>query len=133
MRNKIFFLLFSFFLAGCSSSSVPKQTCDPYFFKNYTPKKGEIVGIGIAGPNINGPTAQKKSAISKALNEIAYQLGVTINSASILKKEAVNHNKTYSSFSSYSLQSVNGKKVRAKIIKECKALDDNYYVLMKAY
>lgn len=128
---KKFFLFLPLLFLGCFQE-VHKSECNPSFFTNYTHKKGEIVGIGIAAPNLNGFTAQKRSAISKAINQIAMQLGVTVKSVSLMQRESVNHQKALSSFSQYSLQTVNGKKVRAKIVKECKS-GDYYYVLMKAY
>ena len=135
MLSRVLSLSFVFFI-GCASIPIKKEqknVCDPNFFRHYTPKSNEIVGIGIAGPNLNGFNAQKKSAISKALNEIAMQMGVTINSAYISNKKVVNRSQSYSSAQSYSVQTVNGQKVNAKIVKECKANDGYYYVLMKAY
>lgn len=127
---KIFLFLPLIFL-GCFQE-VHKSSCNPSFFTNYNHKKGEIVGIGIAAPNLNGFSAQKKSAISKAINQIAMQLGVNVKSVSIMQRQSVNHQKASSSFSQYSLQTVNGKTVRARIVKECRS-GDYYYVLMKAY
>jgi len=136
MRNKALVLLSVLFL-GCSTNVIPSNktnnVCDPQFFKNYQRKPNEIVGIGIAPMNLKGFNAQKQSAIAKALNEIAAQEGVTINSQFVTHKATVNHSKAYSASASYIAQTVDGKEVRAKIVKECKAPDGNYYVLMKAY
>ncbi len=100
---------------------------------HYEAKKGEIVGIGVAPPNFYGFNAQKRSAISKALNEIAAQMGVTVNNTYVANEKVVNHSRAYSTAQTYTMQTINGKKVNAKIVKECKAADGNYYVLMKAY
>jgi uncharacterized protein YcfL len=95
-------------------------------------KKGKIYGIGIAPPNFNGEAAQRKSAISKAVSEIASQLNTTVNSqtitSSVLYNKSANH-----SMSSISFQTVNGQKVSSKIIKSCKNPNNNYlYILMEA-
>lgn len=143
MLNKKFIAIASFFLlflVGCSTNDLiaingagNSSECNPYFFRHYTPKNNEIVGVGIAPINLNGFNAQKKSAISKALNEIAFQKGVTVNSAYLSNKKVENHSQAYSSAQTYSLQTVEGKKINAKIVKECKAPDGYYYVLMRAY
>jgi hypothetical protein len=94
-------------------------------------KEGKIYGIGIAPPNFNGKAAQRKSAISKAVSEIASQLKTVVNSqtvdSSVLHNKSANH-----SMSSVSFQTVNGQKVSSKIIKSCKNPNNDYlYILME--
>jgi len=135
--NKIFLASFLLFI-GCQSPNIKSfinsndNVCDPSYFENYQRKENEIVGIGIAPININGEDAQRKSAISKAIDEIARQLGVTVYSVTKSKTSMYNGD-VRRFYGNYSLQTVNGNKVNAKIIKACKAENGNFYVLMKAY
>ena len=137
LNKKVFLVPLSLFIIGCNGINIgvnnqQKNVCDPQFFVNYTSKPGEIVGIGIAPMNFNGDAAQKKSAIAKAIEEIASQEGVKVNSAFISHKQVFNK-VSNSNMESYSVHTINGKEVRARIVKECKAADGKYYVLMKAY
>ncbi len=136
--NKIF-LASSLFFFSCQSPDIKDfsfnngdNKCEPSYFENYQRKQNEIVGIGIAPMNINGIDAQRKSAISKAIDEIARQLGVTVSTIT-KSKTSMSNGQVSRYYNNYSLQTVNGNKVNAKIVKACKAEDGNFYVLMKAY
>jgi len=138
MIKKLFFLLPLVFL-GCQSPEIAEKIfnndegCNPSYFYNYASKHPDkIVGVGIAPRNFNGEAAQRKSAISKALNEIAMQKKVQISTVTQTSTHAVNKN-VNRSFNSYSIQTVNGEVVHAKIVKSCKADDGNFYVVMEAY
>jgi len=130
------FLLF----AGCSMSDLSlgsKQNSnicntEPAWVLNPPVEKNAIYGIGIAPENFKGEQAQRKSALSKAIDEIASQLNTTVNSQTII--QASTHNKQGStSMNSVSFQTVNGQKVSAKIVKSCKNPETGYlYILMKA-
>jgi uncharacterized protein YcfL len=94
-------------------------------------KKGKIYGVGIAPPNFNGKAAQRKSAISKAVSEIASQLNTIVNSQTIASSVLYNKSAKHS-MSSVSFQTVNGQKVSSKIIKSCENPNNNYlYILME--
>ncbi len=136
--KKLFFLL-PFIFLGCQTPNLDsinplqtKEECNPQYFLEYQSKHPDrIVGVGIAKRNYYGEAAQRKSAISKALNEIAYQKGVKVTSISA-SSAAKYGNRVNRNYQSYSLQTVNGKSVKAKIIKECKK-DGKLYILMEAY
>jgi PBP1b-binding outer membrane lipoprotein LpoB len=125
--------------AGCSMSdlSLSKKesnicSTEPTWVLNPPAKPGVVYGIGIAPQNFNGEQAQRKSAVAKAINEIASQLNTTVNSQTITQS-VVHNNNGSSSMSNVSFQTVNGQKVSAQIIKSCKNPNSGVlYILMKA-
>lgn len=128
------------FFAGCSMNSLSlkkdsnSNICvnEPKWVLNPPVKAGEIYGVGIAPQNFNGVQAQRKSAISKAINEIASQLNTTVNSQTVIHSVVYNKNAS-TSMNNVSFQTVNGQKVSAIIVKSCKNPNNGYlYILMKA-
>jgi len=123
-------------LVGCVSqptkTATPKGICytEPEWVLTQ-PKDNFIYGVGIAPMNIDGEQAQRRSAISKAINEIAAQLNTNVRSL-LIKKTAI-HNESGSRYmQTYSFQTIDGQKVSAKIIKSCKNPNNGYfYVLMR--
>lgn len=75
---------------------------------------GSVAGIGICGMHVHGKNAQRSLAIKRAIDEIAQQLGVTVNNVALVGTVA---NKAGSSTSveSYSFQTVDGQVVKAVI------------------
>ena len=59
---------------------------------------------------MKGISAQRKIAVSRAIGEIASQLGVKVNTVT-----SSYQSKRSSSFKNYSIQTVEGKVVKAKI------------------
>ena len=91
-----------------------------------------MYGVGIAPQNFNGESAQRKSAISKAINEIASQMHTTVNSQLVLQSSTYNKSSAHS-LSSISFQTIDGEKVSAVVIKSCKNPNNGFiYVLMEA-
>jgi len=128
-----FFLLI--FLTGCgiSNNSVTKEKgicySTPDWIYNIPVAKNRVYGVGVAGENINGFSAQRKSAISKAISEIASQLKVKVNN----RFESVTDSRSGSVAQSYTFQTVDNQVVHAKIIKSCKNPDNGmFYVLMES-
>jgi len=133
------------FFAGCSTPNVTDiKTINPFakedgicekepsWVINPPSDKNAIYGVGIAPRNFAGEQAQRKSAVSKAINEIASQLNTTVNSQTVTRAAVVNGQGS-SAMSSVSFQTVNGQKVSAKIVKSCKNPNNGYlYILMKA-
>ena len=125
--------------AGCSFNNLSlnnnsqKDICLTAPQWSITPplEKGYVYGVGIAPENFNGEQAQRKSALSKAIDEIATQLNTTVNSQ--LTTVTTMHNKQGSkSMNSVSFQTVDGEKISAKIVKSCKNPNNGYlYVLMR--
>ena len=131
------FLLF----AGCSMNDIGlgKKSSDngicmtePKWVAQPPVKEGEIYGVGVAPMNFHGEQAQRKSAIAKAIDEIAAQMQTTVNSQTVTQATVYNKHAS-TSMSNVSFQTINGQKVSATIIKSCKNPETGYlYILMKA-
>ena len=105
---------------------------EPSWVLNPPSEKGFVYGVGVAPKNFNGEQAQRKSALAKAINEIASQLNTTVNSQ-VATSMSMHNGQGSHSMSSVSFQTVNGQKVRGKIIKSCKNPNNGYlYILMRA-
>lgn len=137
MKTKIyFFLLSAIFIGGCASTSnvqADKHIClsEPSWVLNPPHDKNSLYGVGIAPENFNGIQAQRKSAISKAINEIATQLRTTVNSQYI-SYESQNNGTSDKTYKNISFQTVDKENVNAKIVEFCKNPNTgNLYVLMR--
>jgi len=126
---------FLFFLTACSIPndlvSKKKGICysTPKWVYKTPVSKNKVYGVGVAGENINGFSAQRKSAISKAISEIASQLKVKVNNKFI--SVANSQSGTYST--NYTFQTVDNQVVKAKIIKSCRNPNNGmFYVLMES-
>jgi len=135
MGKKIFFLLPLIFLA-CQSPNLteekPFQCSEEYFNSYINSHQDKTLGLGIAPININGKDAQRKSAITKALNDLALQKKVKvykITETSVVGSKAGVDRK----MGSYSIHTLNGIDVHAKIIKSCKDASGRLYILMQEY
>jgi len=138
VQSKSFLIFISIILfIGCSSNSLLKKntqsnicTTEPLWILNFPHKKNVIYGVGIAPKNFNGIKAQRKSAISQAINEIAYQLNTKVNSQFIIHEEQ-NNNFANKYYKNISFQTINNQNINAKIIKFCENPSTGYlYVLM---
>jgi len=140
--NKYLLIPAFFLFAGCgvntlnmsNSSNTNSHICqtEPSWVLNPPVEKGVVYGIGIAPANFNGIQAQRKSAIAKAINEIATQLKTNVNSQ-IVTRASIHNKSATTSMDSVSFQTVNGQTVSAKIVKSCKTPSGNFlYILMKA-
>ena len=107
-------LVIFLFLNGCNSQSSYAQNCNI----NQKAPKGKIGGLGIALRHLGGKSAQRKLAISRALDEIASQLGTTVSNQTI-RRENINNGTKNSTMQIYSFQTTNGKIVKAKIEHTC--------------
>ena len=124
MRRSIL-VLATFLVAGCSTANIPfigsnsTEIVDgvPVWVDNPQVGKNEVAGIGIAPRNMRGKQAQRKSAISKAIDEIASQLGTTVNSEVKTSAYSDSNGNANSSMKAYSFQTVDGKVVQAFIKK----------------
>ena len=129
------------FFAGCSTPNVANINpfsqngiCErePSWVLNPPSEKDAVYGVGVAPKNFAGEQAQRKSALAKAINEIASQLNTTVNSQVATSASVINGHGS-SAMSSVSFQTVNGQKVSATIVKSCKNPHNGYlYILMKA-
>lgn len=120
-------------LFACSSQ--PQQAAQPQGLQRPAwidnPRSvGKTVGVGQAGYHFKGRSAQRELATSRALDEIARQMGVTVNSIMVINQQHTNASSNVN-LSSSSEQSVQGRVVNAVIHDEWKE-GDNLYILMVA-
>lgn len=99
--------------SGCSHTPIPVIVQKPVWF--YTPSQaGGVGGVGISGTHIKGPFAQRELAISRAVDEIARQMGVNVQN--VLKTSAeVSGSSVKTSLETYSIQTSDGKIVKASV------------------
>lgn len=88
-------------------SNLPKWVFEPS-------KNGKIGGVGISKSHFEGKTAQRSLAISRALDEIARQMGVEVVSLQKISTVGTSQKAT-TSLESYSFQTTDGKTVRARV------------------
>lgn len=100
-------------LSLISCVSLPKRSGKPSWVTNPS-VSGKVAGIGICGTHVNGKNAQRNLAIKRAIDEIAAQLGVTVNNVSLIGTVGTSSGAS-TSVESYSLHSVDGKVVTAVI------------------
>ena len=79
MRAALFLLLF--FFAGCSQSAMPAKVETPYYpaWVSNPNLNGLRGAIGSSDPHFKGFTYQRQLAISRALDELAMQMGVQVD------------------------------------------------------
>ncbi|GLR63715.1 hypothetical protein [Marinospirillum insulare] len=89
---------------------------------------GDIVGLGRAGYHFKGAAAQRELATSRALDEIARQMGVTVSNVLVASRQATNTSHS-SSLATSTEQTVKGNVVNAVVHGEWKE-GDTLYILM---
>lgn len=119
-RFTFFIIVLAFILlAGCAAetqSGVKLVNGKPYWF--YNPSlNGKIGGVGVSGIHVDGKTGQKSLATQRALEEIARQMGVKVDSYASLRTSTTDNSATVSGESS-SFFTVDGKEVKAMIKEE---------------
>lgn len=117
---RIFFVLIvSLFLSGCvqnqdmtySPTAKTSKETKPSWIFNPNQKDG-TGGVGVSSMHVRGISAQRELAISRAIDEIARQLGVKVRS--VLKTSSkVDSTGASSSMESYSFHTVDGRVVSA--------------------
>ncbi|MFQ5560054.1 MAG: hypothetical protein ACE5FU_05645 [Nitrospinota bacterium] len=101
----------------------------PFWFFNPN-KGGKAGGVGVSGRHVSGKNAQRKLAIQRAIDDLARQMNVKVSS--VVRASSVATQTTESSIlSSYSIQTVNGQTVKARIVEFWEDLEtDELYVWM---
>ena len=135
MFSKIYWIFPFLIMMGCVAPSFSNNgicESEPSWAINPPSKKGYLYGVGIAPQNFKGESAQRESAISKAINEIASQMNTTVNSQLLSQSSIYNKSSTHS-LSSISFQTIDGEKVSAVVIKSCKNPNNGFiYIIMEA-
>lgn len=101
-------------IAGCgepapraASNGMPEWVYNPGM-------SGKIGGVGSAITHVKGRAAQRETAISRALDEIARQMGVKVSNVVSTQAQA-GEGSASSSMQTYSFQTTDGRTVKARI------------------
>ncbi|MCD8492113.1 MAG: hypothetical protein LRY51_09515 [Geovibrio sp.] len=76
---------------------------------------GRIGGVGIAKEHIRGLDAQRKLAVSRAIDSISAQLGVQVQNITVLESHASSSGSASTTIDSYSIHTVQGNTVKAAV------------------
>ncbi len=117
MRMHMYKLLLSAFLllvlSGCNTQSQLPPVQKPKWI-DYPSSDLLIGAVGSAMPHFKGKTAQRRLAISRAIDELAQQSGVQVHST-ILRQESREGSQTQASAEIYTIQSSDNKTIQAHI------------------
>ena len=130
---KLFTIFSILFFFSCAQKSTQTEKLPPKWIYGTYQKKGSVCGIGISLPHIKGKSYQRATAIARAIDEIARQMNVRVNTTveHFLRGSSSG---VSSGLSSYSIQTTTGQVIRAKI--EDIYLDpktEELYILMCTY
>lgn len=131
---KTFSILLVTLLVGCTSqpqqqSMQPTGPQRPAWIDNPS-TVGEVVGLGYAGYHFSGRAAQRELATRRALDDIALQMGVTINNITVINQSLTEAGSS-TRMSGVSEQSVQNRMVNAVVHDEWRE-GDSLYILMVA-
>ncbi len=118
MMIRIFMLATILLFSGCVTGSYfnskivtndePKWILDPYIDGD------KIAAVACASEHFKGVEAQKKLAISRAIDLVATQNKVTVNSVTLREKSSINGSRANTKLQSSSLQSVDNTIISTK-------------------
>jgi len=124
MKITIYIILLILFFSGCANTSninskAISNNNEPAWLLNPQKEAGDkLTAVGCAAIHYKGVTAQKKLAVSRAIDEIATQVRVKVDNVTLRRKT-----NGYSSASSTSLQSVDKVNLKTKIMAYYKKPD----------
>ncbi|MDR2104935.1 MAG: hypothetical protein LBP51_04180 [Deferribacteraceae bacterium] len=109
-----FLAIFSLLSTACAVSKTDAIVNNkPAWF--WEPNDGELIGgVGDAGTHVDGIAAQRQLAVYRAIEDIARQKGVTVNSVQTLQQYSTETSSS-SSLELYSVQTVSGATVTARV------------------
>lgn len=116
-------LLSGVIIAACVSGCIPKEPTVKESAPIVTPKpkwvftpssEGGLGGVGICATHIKGPSAQREVAISRAMDEIARQMGVKIQTA-LQTSAKVTNASVSTTLETYSVQTTDGRTIKATL------------------
>lgn len=117
-------LLTSVIIAGCLSGCIPEvplAQVNPSSAISSKPKwvfnpslEGGIGGVGICAMHIKGPSFQREVAISRAMDEIARQMGVKVQTALQTSAKVTNQSAS-TTLETYSVQTTDGRTIKATL------------------
>ncbi len=90
-----------------------KNTGKPEWY--YKPGMGGgIGGVGISGPHVMGPNAQRELAVTRAIDDISRQMGVEVSNVTKVQTTGT-RDSARTQMEVYSIQTVKGETVKARI------------------
>jgi type IV pilus biogenesis protein CpaD/CtpE len=107
-------ILMAALLGACAAPQVQAPAAEKPEWLWKPSENGKIGGVGIAKEHIRGVDEQRKLAVSRAIDSIAAQLGVTVKNITTIKAHADNSGSSTVQ-DSYSIHTVQGNTVRATI------------------
>ncbi|QAR33342.1 hypothetical protein EP073_07990 [Geovibrio thiophilus] len=110
------FIILLIFVCACAAQTVsaPEPVHKPEWL--WKPSDGgKIGGVGIAKEHIHGLDAQRKLAVSRAIDSIAAQLGVQVQNVTVLESHATSSGSSSTTIDSYSIHTVQGNTVKAAV------------------
>lgn len=114
MKKFLIILLVITSFISCSNTDKNKkiEKSQEYPKWVFTPKMNryKMAGVGISKPSMAGTNRQREIAVTRAIDEIARQLGTKVSS--VLKMES---NKRSTNIDQYSFQTVDGERVIATL------------------
>jgi len=102
---------------GCGSSNnttIPNKDNEPKWIQNPYINNDKIAAIGCSQIHFKGIEAQKKLAISRAIDRIATQTSVIVDTVTYRQKNSSNGQKSSSILSSSSLHTVKTREISTK-------------------
>jgi uncharacterized lipoprotein YajG len=117
MLKRTFLIASVMLFVGCSSqnnTTVPKQNQEPQWLLDPYIDNDKFAAVGCAQRHIKGISAQKDLAISRAIDRIATQNGVTVENVTMREKTTSNGRRGSSSSKSSSLHTVSEVTVSTK-------------------
>lgn len=114
--NRLFLILFliPFFFTACQNKTHVEPPIQEPAWIVQPSQDGNIGAVGSAQEHFKGKTAQRRLAISRALDELAQQSGVQVQST-IKRNEKRDGMHTNSSAEFYTIQNSSNETVRAHI------------------
>jgi hypothetical protein len=126
VRSKLLMcVMLSASLSACLALPKTAQPIDPLARPTWVDNPGEGVSAS-AGTHIRGRVAQEALAVSRAREELAKRMGVTISSETVTEQRVQNERMTTKSATQMQ-ESVSGKEVKASV--KAKWLDPNSQML----
>lgn len=104
-------------LTGCSMNQImspKKESSKPKWFLDPYMDNDKYAAVACAKEHFNGPSAQKKLAISRAIDEIAKSKEVSVNSNTLRTRSSGSLGSS-SAMNSSSLQNVDNVKISTKV------------------
>lgn len=124
------FIILLFFISCGSTKNAHYNSDMPDWVYHHYESEDKRCGIGFASSHIRGIAYQRALAISRAIDEIAKQLNVTVDTT--VETYMLGSNSSVSSgLSSFSVQTTTGQSVQAGIIDAwMDEYKNEFYVLM---